>query len=76
MNVFGLLFTSEESVKVKKRQNFVPLIQTNLKNEPMETETPSKKRNYGKMGCFVALLIFAIIIILIATGVINYSWEF
>ncbi len=42
----------------------------------METETPSKNKKYGKMGCFIALLIFAIVIILIATGVINYSWEY
>lgn len=41
----------------------------------MEVEEKSKKRNYGKMGCFIAVLILILIIILIATGVINYTWE-
>lgn len=42
----------------------------------MEVEEKSNKRNYGRMGCFIALLILILIIILIATGVINYPWEF
>lgn len=41
----------------------------------MEVEERSDKRNYGKMGCFVAVLILILIIILIATGVINFPWE-
>lgn len=42
----------------------------------MEVEEKSSQRNYGKMGCFIALLILVLIIILIATGVIDYAWEF
>lgn len=41
----------------------------------MEVEGKSKERNYGKMGCFVAIIILVIVIILFATGIINYSWE-
>jgi flagellar basal body-associated protein FliL len=41
----------------------------------MEVEEKSKKRNYGKMGCFIAVILLVIVIILVATGVINYSWE-
>lgn len=41
----------------------------------MEVEEKSIKRNYGKMGCFIAVIFLVIIIILIATGIINYSWE-
>ena len=42
----------------------------------MEVEEKSSKRNYGKMGCFIAVILFVLIIILIATGVINFSWEY
>jgi hypothetical protein len=38
----------------------------------MEVEEKSKKRNYGKMGCFAALLILIIVIIAIYSGLINY----
>lgn len=31
-----------------------------------------QKRNYGKTGCFIAIAILIIIIILIWTGMINY----
>ncbi|MCX2839337.1 hypothetical protein OQ279_14375 [Salinimicrobium sp. MT39] len=41
----------------------------------MEVEERSGKRNYGKMGCFIAVILLVIVIILIATGVINFSWE-
>ena len=41
----------------------------------MEVEERSNKRNYGKMGCFIAVFIFVIIIILIATGLINFPWN-
>lgn len=42
----------------------------------MQEETKSPKRSYGKMGCFIGLLILILIIILIWSGVINYSWEY
>lgn len=42
----------------------------------MEVEEKSNKRNYGKMGCFIALLLFILIIILIVTGVVNFPWEY
>ncbi len=38
----------------------------------MEVEEKSKKRNYGKMGCFVAILLLIIIIIAIYSGLINF----
>ena len=41
----------------------------------MEVKEKSEKRNYGKMGCFIGAIILVIIIILIATGVINFLWE-
>ncbi|MGI0107760.1 hypothetical protein [Salinimicrobium sp. WS361] len=41
----------------------------------MEVEERSGKRSYGKMGCFIAVILLVIIVILIATGVINFSWE-
>lgn len=41
----------------------------------MEVEEKTNKRNYGKMGCFIAVLIFVLIIILIVSGVINFPWE-
>lgn len=42
----------------------------------MEVEEKTEKRNYGKMGCFVALLILVVIIVLVATGLINLPWEY
>lgn len=41
----------------------------------MEVKEKSNKRNYGRMGCFIAVIILVIIIVLFATGVINYNWE-
>ncbi len=39
----------------------------------MEAERePKKETNYGKAGCFIAVLIFVIVVILIATGLINF----
>ena len=39
----------------------------------MEVENKKgQKRNYGKAGCFIALAILILIIILVWTGMINY----
>lgn len=38
----------------------------------MEVEERSKKRNYGKMGCFIAILILIIVVIAIYSGLINF----
>lgn len=38
----------------------------------MEVEKePEKERNYGRVGCIVALVILIIVVILIVTGLIN-----
>jgi uncharacterized protein YpmS len=38
----------------------------------MEVENePKKKKNYGKVGCFIAVAILVIVIILIVTGLIH-----
>ena len=41
----------------------------------MEVEERSKKRNYGKMGCFIGILILIIVIIAIYTGLINFPGQ-
>lgn len=41
----------------------------------MEVEEKSNKTNYGKAGCVIAVLILVLVIILIATGVVNFPWE-
>ncbi|MCY2686109.1 MULTISPECIES: hypothetical protein [Salinimicrobium] len=38
----------------------------------METEEKSNKRNYGKMGCFIAVLILIIVAVAIYSGLINF----
>jgi hypothetical protein len=42
----------------------------------MEIENSNDTKNYGKMGCFVAIFLFILVIILIATGVVNFPWEY
>lgn len=40
----------------------------------MEVENePKKEQNYGKLGCIIAFVLLVIVIILIATGLINIS---
>lgn len=41
----------------------------------MEVEERGGKRNYGRMGCFIALLVLIIVVILWATGLMNYPGE-
>ncbi|WP_281169123.1 hypothetical protein [Salinimicrobium terrae] len=38
----------------------------------MEVEEKSEKKNYGKMGCFIAILVLVIVIIAIYSGLISF----
>lgn len=38
----------------------------------MEVEEKSNQRNYGKMGCFISVVLLIIIIIAIYAGLINF----
>ena len=38
----------------------------------MEVKEKTSKRNYGKMGCFAAIILLILIIILVWAGLINF----
>ena len=41
----------------------------------MEVKEDTGKRNYGKLGCFVAVIILVVLLVLFFTGTINYPWN-
>lgn len=47
----------------------------NQKAQKMEVKEESSKKNYGRMGCFIAAIIFIIVVVLFFTGIINFPWN-